>query len=120
MNYIWPEVPTERLITVYNRKSEHRHWILHIRISLGTNFLLILTILIFLEQIYRKWVFLVYNRKSKFTHWILHIRIGLGNTFQLNKLTILIFWTKFAQKGYFQSKTEKVNFTIEFCEFELA
>ena len=29
-----------------------------------------------------------------------------GIKFQLN-FTILIFWTKFAQKGYFRSKTEK-------------
>ena len=37
----------------------------------------------------------------------------------LLKLTILIFWNKFTQKGYLQSKTEKVNTTIEFCIFEL-
>ena len=35
-----------------------------------------------------------------------------GTKFQL-KLTILIFRTIFAQKGYFQSKTEKVNTTME-------
>ena len=35
------------------------------------------------------------------------------------KLTILTFWTKFAQKGHFWSKTEKVNITIEFFTFEL-
>ena len=27
----------------------------------------------------------------------------------------MIFWTKFAQKGYFQSKSEKINTTIELC-----
>ena len=32
----------------------------------------------------------------------------------------MIFWTKFAQKGCFQSKTEKVNTSTEFCLFELA
>ena len=44
-----------------------------------------------------------------------------------NKLTILIFWTKFAQKGYFQPKletklwfkTEKGNTTTAFSIFEL-
>ena len=46
------------------------------------------------------------------------LSIIAGTKFKL-KLTILIFWTKFAQKGYFQSKTEKVNVTIEFCIFEL-
>ena len=29
------------------------------------------------------------------------------------------FWTKFAQKRCFRSKTEKLNSTIEFCIFEL-
>ena len=48
----------------------------------------------------------------------MHIRISLGNKLQL-KLTILIFWTKFAQKEFFPSKTEKVNNTNEFCMFEL-
>ena len=32
---------------------------------------------------------------------------------------ILIFWTKFPQKGLFRSKTKKVNNTIEFCIFKL-
>ena len=39
--------------------------------------------------------------------------ISLGTKFQL-KSTILSFWTKFAQKGHFWSKTKKVNSTIEF------
>ena len=30
-----------------------------------------------------------------------------------------MFWNKFTQKWYFQSKTEKVNIIIEFCIFEL-
>ena len=34
-------------------------------------------------------------------------------------MTTLIFWTIFAQKVRFQTKTEKVNPTIEFCIFEL-
>ena len=31
----------------------------------------------------------------------------------------LTFWTKLAHKGYFQSKTDKVNTIIEFCIFKL-
>ena len=46
------------------------------------------------------------------------LELALGTKFQ-NKLTILIFQTKFAQKEYFQSKTEKVNIAIELCIFEL-
>ena len=37
----------------------------------------------------------------------------------LLELTILILQTKFVQKGYLQSKTEKVNTTTEFCIFKL-
>ena len=36
------------------------------------------------------------------------------------KQTILIFWTKFAQKGYFQSRAEnRDHFAIEFSIFKL-
>ena len=35
------------------------------------------------------------------------------------KQTVLIFWTKFTQKGYYQSKAEKVIITIECSIFEL-
>ena len=49
---------------------------------------------------------------------LFHIQISLDTKFQL-KLTNLICWTKFALKGYFQSKIEKVNITIELCLFEL-
>ena len=72
---------------------------LHIRISLGTKFW-------FFGPIYPIRVFPVENRKSEYHHWVLHIWIRLGAKFQL-KLTILIFWTKFAQKRYSRSKREK-------------
>ena len=48
----------------------------------------------------------------------MHIRISLSTQFHL-KQTILIFWTKFAQKDYFCMKTEKVKTAIDFCIFEL-
>ena len=57
------------------------------------------------------------ERVNSTHHWILHIQISLGTKFQL-KLTILIFWTIFAQKGYFQSLSEKMNTTIKFCIFK--
>ena len=60
-----------------------------------------------------------HKQKSEHHHWILHIWISLSTKFQV-KLTVLIFWNKFALKGYFQSKTEEVNITIEFCIFGLA
>ena len=50
-------------------------------------------------------VFLVKNRKSEQHFWIVRIRICRSTKFQL-KLTILIDWTKFTQKGYFHSRYE--------------
>ena len=47
-----------------------------------------------------------------------HIQINLGIKSQF-KLTSLIFWTKFAQTGCFQSKKEKMNSATEFYIFEL-
>ena len=43
-------------------------------------------------------------------HYIPLIQGSLGTKFQL-KLTILIFLTRFTQKGFFWSETEKVNTT---------
>ena len=71
-----------------------------------------------MEQISKKSI-LPETQKNEHHYWILHIRISLSTNFQL-KLTIAIFWTKFAKKGsYFQSKTDKIDTTIEFCIFEL-
>ena len=56
-------------------------------------------------------VFPVENRISELYCRILQIRIRLGTKFHL-KETILNFTTKFAQKGYFRSKTEKLNITL--------
>ena len=50
--------------------------------------------------------------------WILHVHVSLRTKFQF-KWTIFNFWTKFIQKGYLQSKTEKLNITIEFRLSEL-
>ena len=64
----------------------------------------------FLDQICPRKIFMVKNRKSEHHHWTPHIQISLGTKFQL-KLTILIFLTRFIQKEFFWSKTEKVNTT---------
>ena len=67
---------------------------------------------------YTKRVLSIKIRKSEHHHWILHVRISVGTKFQL-LLMILIFLTKSGQKGYFHSKTKKVNSIIEFWIFEL-
>ena len=53
----------------------------------------------FWDQICPKRVFQVKNRKSSYHNWILHIRLSLVSKFQL-KMTILIFWAKFAQNWF--------------------
>ena len=58
------------------------------------------------------------KKKSEHHQWIKHSQISLSTKFHF-KQAILNFKTKFAQKGYFQWKTEKVNITIDFCIFEL-
>ena len=65
----------------------------------------------------KKKIALVKNGKCKHHHWIVHIQISLSKKFQL-KLAILMFWTKFAQKRYFWSKTEQVSITIDFWIFQ--
>ena len=56
--------------------------------------------------------------KTEHRHRILYFRNKVGAKFQL-KLTILNFWAKLIQKGYVQSKKEKMKMTIEFHIFEL-
>ena len=51
------------------------------------------------------------KQKKGYHHWVSHIRINLGTEFQL-KLTILILWTKFSQKGYFRSEMKKLNLCV--------
>ena len=49
-------------------------------------------------------------------HFVKYKSISIKSFFKFQlDLKILILWTKFAQKGYFRSKTKKANITIEFC-----
>ena len=41
----------------------------------------------------------------------MHMQVCLGTKFQL-RLTILMFWEKFAQTRYFQSKTQYFHFSV--------
>ena len=64
-------------------------------------------------------VFPVENGKSEQHYWVPYIEISPGTKFQL-KLTILIYWAKLHQKGYFRSNTENVNSTIEFLHIRIS
>ena len=102
-------------------KNEHHYWILHIHISLSTNFQLKLTVAIFGPNLPKKGSYFQSktDQIDRHHYWILHIRISLCIKFCFDK-TILKFWTKFTQGRYLCSKTEKVNIIIEFRIFKLA
>ena len=87
-------------------------------VSVGTKFHLKQTVLIVWSKFTPKRVFPVQSNINEHYHQTRHIQITLGTNFHL-KHTIFIFCTEFSQKGYFWSKTEKANITIEFCIFEL-
>ena len=59
-----------------------------------------------MDQTCPKRVFPIEKGKSKQHHWILNWQL-------------IIFWTKFTEERYYQTKTEKVNTTIGFCIFQL-
>ena len=67
-------------------------------------------------------------RCKKHGHCVLHIQINLGSVLHIqinlgtkffSDQTNLNFWTKFTQRWYWRSKSEKVNITTEFCIFRL-
>ena len=71
----------------------------------------------FFDQVCPKKVFLAWSRKwtPHTFYMILHIQISLVQNFSSN----FDFLDQISPKRYFQSKTEKVNITIEFWLFEL-
>ena len=99
--FFWSK--TEKMNTTYfPHNSAYSNWS-------SAKFQLKLIILIFWTNLPKK---SNSNRKQKseYHYWILHIWISLGTKGQL-KLTISIFLTRFTQKEFFWSKTEKVNNT---------
>ena len=97
------------MFVVKNSKSEQHHWILHIRISLGTRFQLNLTILIFRTRFAQKRYF-----------WSKAEEVNTTIEFSIFKLVYSQYSTQrdnfdfldqICPKRYFQSKTEQV-FTI--------
>ena len=61
----------------------------------------------------------VENRKCEEHHWKLNIQVSLGTKFQL-KRTILIFSTKFAQKGVFPVKNGKSQQCSKILHFQIS
>ena len=105
----WQDLPKKGFSGLNQKKwTPHIFYkILHIHIILVWHFSSNWQFWIFGPNLPKK-VSLVKNWKSEYHHWNSHIQIILGTKFPL-KLTILIFLTRFAQKVFFWSKTEKVN-----------
>ena len=87
-----------------NHKNHHR--ILHILVSLGSIFQF--QQLWFFETNFPKRILPIETKKKEHHHWFVHIRVILSTKFQL-ELTILICWTKFAQKSI--SSLKKIKWT---------
>ena len=106
---------TQRLFR--NKKNESYYRILHIQINLDSKFQL--QKFWFLEQISpQKLYFRSKTEKIEYHYWILHIQIVLSTIFSLN-WQLQFFGRNLPKKGsYFQSKTDNINTTIEFCIFE--
>ena len=109
--YFWSDLPKRGFSGLKQKKWARLifHIILHIQISVAQNFSWNWQCWFFGPSLPKK-VFLVKNRKCEHHHWIPHIQINLGTKFQL-KVTILIPLTRFTQKAFFWSKTEKVSTT---------
>ena len=113
----WPKFPLKGYFRSKTDKMNSTFEFGIFKLIYVSNFTLSKTFWIFEGNLPKNCIFRP-NQKSKQHHLILHIRISLSNKFQL-QMTILIFWTKFAQKRYFWSKTAKMNSIFKFCIFKL-
>ena len=109
--FFWPDLPKKGFFGLKQKKWKPHifYIILHIQISLVRNSSSNWQFWFFGQNL-SKMVVPVKNWKTEHHHWIPHIQISLGTKFQL-RLTLMTFLTRFAQKGFFWSKTEKVNIT---------
>ena len=96
-----PNLP-KKGISGRNHKTEHHHWILHIRIHKVSN-LSFTWQFCFLNQICPKRVFTVENGKIEHHHWMLHTRVSLGTKFHFNQ-TILILMPNLPKNGISKRK----------------
>ena len=112
MDQIYPKKEVSDL----KQKSEHRHWTLHIRISLGTKFHLKLRIMIFSTKFPQKGCFPSRIEKVNTTIEFRIFELDYVPNFTLNWqfrfFFFFFFLTKFARKGYFRSKTEKLRLCV--------
>ena len=75
------QIFSKKVLPIKNKKSEFHHWILQVRINVGTKFQFRLIILIFWTKFAQIWLFPLKNKKSEEHHWILRNRVRLGAIF---------------------------------------
>ena len=100
----------KKLFPVEKWKSEHHYWFLHIWICQGTKFQLKLTVVIFWTKFTQKEYLLKIGKKWTTYEFCI---------FQISRHQTSASRIKFVPKWYFQSKTENVNSTTQFCIFKL-
>ena len=94
----WTTFAPKKAFPIENKKSEHRLWILHIRIRLASKFTFKLTILTFWTKFFQKKAFLIGNKKN-----CKYCQLG----------------PNFPKNGVSGQKRKKVNSITEFGIFEL-
>ena len=108
----WDQICPKWVFLVKNRKSEHHHWVLHISIWLGTIFY-IKQFRILGTHLPKMGISGQKQEKVNTTIEFCMFKLVLVPNFILNRQ--LIFWSRFAQKGYIWSETEKKKkITINF------
>ena len=111
----------KEIFLVKNSKSEHHDWILQIQISLGTKFLLKLTILNFLTRFIQKGLFSSKTGKvnNTFFYTILHIHISLVRNFSSN-WTFWILESNLPKKAFpVENRNSKHHHGILYIWFSL-
>ena len=110
------QICSKTVFPLENRKSEHHHCVLHIQIAEARNFSWN-NFDSFGPNLLEKGIY-----GWKWTKWILPLNSAYSNWPYVPNFSLswqLIFWNKFARKGYFGLKTEKVNTATKLCIFEL-
>ena len=96
----WTKLTHKGISIFFKKRKENHHWILHIRISLGSKIQFQQNFDFFGISFPKKGNFRSKKEKNEYHHWIIHIRISPNIKFQL-KLTIFGFWTNIWTKRLF-------------------
>ena len=104
---------------IKNRKIEHGHGVLHIRMSVGTKFHWQQTVLKYSFCPKTLYLFLVKNRKTEQLHLILHKGICLSTKLSyLPKVDIFDEWASLLNSAYSNKSTSTDIICLQFNVFQ--